>query len=164
MTIRDIRCYREARGGRLQVSGYSMASGATFTTGEPVVFDGSGFITEATTDPAGIAGIAAVPATDVDGISHVAGTIISIHEALQNQLWVCDNFATDGIGTAATPTQANAIGRTAGLVLRGAIWVVDTGAGNALLRIDDVIDANGWSVTNPLLRHGTGRSVVFRFL
>jgi len=145
-----------------------MASGATFTTGEPVVFDGSGFITEATTDPAGIAGIAAVPATDVDGRSLQVGTVISIHEALQNQIWVCDNFATDGAGTAATPTQANAIGKTAGLILRvvstGNVWVVDTGAGNTIIRIDDVIDANGWSVTNPILRHGTGRSVVFRFL
>jgi hypothetical protein len=164
VTIRDIRCYREARGGRLQVSGYSMASGASFTTGEPVVFDGSGFITEATTDPASIAGIAAVPATDVDGISHLAGTVVSIHESHPNQLWVCDNFATDGAGTAATPTQANAIGKTAGLILTAGRWVVDTGAGNTILRIDDVIDANGWSVTNPLLRHGTGRSVVFRFL
>lgn len=164
MSRNDIRIYSEARGGRFQCSGYSMVAGATFLPGEPVEFTGTGFIQEAGNNPSGIAGIAAESSIDIEGRIKPTGTVLSIHEPLSSQLWVCNAFATDGAATPATPNQANAIGRIAGLTLNASTWTVDTGAGNALLRIDDVMDRHGISITDPRFLRGPGFHVIFRFL
>lgn len=164
MSRNDIRPFRNARGGTFQAEGYSMEANATFLRGEPVVFNGSGFIAECANDPAGLAGIAQESSIDIEGRIRATGTIIPVIEPRDSQLWVCNNFATDGAATPATPSQANAIGRTAGLTLNGANWTVDTGAGNAILQIDDVIDRNGISLGNPSFIRGAGFNVIFRFL
>lgn len=163
MSAQDIRTYRADRGGKFQVSGYPMAAGASFLPGEPLVFNGSGAVVQATTDPASVIGISAYSSRDIDGNTVPTGSAISVIEPDNSQLWTCRRFATDGAGTAATPTQANAIGKTAGLTLSGSTWTVDTGAANTILRIEDVLDAFGRSVASPGL-HGTGNTVVFRFV
>ena len=160
----DIRVYRQARGGHFQCSPYSMAAGATFLPGEPVVFDGAGFIVEAGSDPAAVLGIAADSSIDIEGRIRTTGSSISVIEVNPSQLWVCDAFATDGAATPATPTQANAIGRTGGLTLNVATWTIDIGAANAILTIDDVIDRGGISVTKPGFVRGPGFHVIVRFL
>ena len=162
--IHDIKTYRESHGGKFQVSSYSMASGATFLPGEPVVFDGAGFIVEASADPSAILGIATESTIDIEGRIRPDGTGISVIEVQASQLWLCNQFATDGAATPATPTQANSIGRTGGLTLNVTQWTVDIGAGNAILRIEDVMDRNGISITNPNFVRGTGYHVIFRFL
>lgn len=162
MAARDIRAYRASRGAHFQVSTYPMASGASFSVGEPIVFNGAGAVTRATTDPPVVVGISAFSSTDTDGAALTTGARISVVEADDSQLWLCTRFATDGAGTSATPTQANAIGKTAGFTLSGSTWAVDTGAANQILRIEDVLDTLSRSITG--LVHGTGFFVIFRFL
>ena len=162
--LHDIRPYREAKGGRFQCSAYSMGAGATFLPGEPVAFDGTGFIVEASTDPSNIAGIAAESSIDIEGRIRPTGIGISVMEPLPSQLWVCNQFSILENGTPAAPTQANSIGKLAGLVILNNQWVVSTGAGNPICRIDDVMDKHGVSITNPNFVRGPGYHVIFRFV
>lgn len=164
MSRNDLRPFRNARGGHFQAEGYSMEANATFLRGEPVVFNGSGFIAECANDPSGVAGVAQESSIDIEGRIRATGTIIPVIEPRESQLWVCDRFATDGAATPATPSQANAIGRVGGLTLNGANWTVDTGAGNTILKIEDVIDRNNISVGNPAFLRGVGVRVIFRFI
>lgn len=164
MSRNDIRPFKEARGSHFQCAGFSMAANATFLRGEPVVFNGAGFIDEAGNDPSGIVGIAQESTINIESAIRPAGTIISIIEVQDSQLWVCERFATDGAATPATPTQANSIGRLGGLTLNGPNWTVDTGAGNSILRVEDVLDRNNISVTNPAFSKGAGVRVIFRFV
>jgi hypothetical protein len=161
----DIRPWRPDSGGFVEVTAFPLAAAQNFNEGEPVVFDGSGAIQEAADDPTTLAGIAATRSIDVDGVVRATGTPISTYRLSDSMTWVCRNFATDGAGTTATPTQANAIGQLAGLTLTGGgAWVVDTGTANLLFRIEDVVNASGVSITNPLFVDRTGVSVVMRIV
>ena len=103
-------------------------------------------------------------AVDEAGTSFATGTLATVTVGVPTQQFVCFNFATDGAGTAATPTQANAIGTLAGLTLASDVWSVDTGAANLLVQIDEVVDAVGRQITNPTNRPGAGLGVVFHFV
>lgn len=146
--------------GAVAPSDIPLASSSTFSRGEPVVFNGSGYVGDASTDPAAVAGIAMTNAQWPDGTSHVQGYGVRVRPLLKN-IWYCDNFATDGAATSATPTVANAIGQLAGFTATGGSWYIDTGAANLLLLIETVLDANGIPITNPG-GAGTGTRVLFR--
>jgi hypothetical protein len=164
MARNDIRLWSAPRGGGDNVSAFPLAASQTFAEGDLVIFDGAGALTIAATDPQVVAGIAAERATDVDGASRAAGTLLSVYQPVDSQLWVCNNFATDGAATPATPTQANAVGLAAGFILDGSgNWFVDTGSGNAPVQIEYVLDGSGRSVTDPNTNPGAGTAVVFRF-
>jgi hypothetical protein len=87
----------------------------------------------------------------------------SVYGIKPTQQFRTDNFATDGNGTAAVPTQTR-IGELAGLVLTGNDWFIDTGMANLILQIDDVLDANLNSITSPNLATGAGAHVLFHFI
>jgi hypothetical protein len=163
MAVNDIRALRSPRGGSFEVAGFPLTAAANINEGEPVVVT-AGAIVEAATDPVTIQGIAAGRTTDADGTVFAAGTPIPVIQTDAGQQWVCNNFATDGAGTAVVPTQANAIGVLAGLTLAGGVWFVDTGAANLLARIVDVQDAEGRSITDPNQNTGAGMAVIFRFV
>jgi len=163
VALNDIRAHSASRGGSQHSRAYPMAASATFLKGEPTVLT-SGALDECGDDPDFVAGIAMMRGTDVDGTALATGTPITILELAEDQDFVCNNFATDGAGTAVVPTQANAIGVLAGFTLDGdGNWIVDTGCANLILEITDVLNSQGISVTNPLHSYNTtGVSVVFK--
>ena len=160
----DLRPHRSPRGGHFEISGYPTATVTAFNEHEPLLFV-SGQVTLSGNDPAAIVGIAAEPNTDVDGAFLADNDTVGVYQVGGEELWISVNFATDGSSTATVPTQANAIGQPAGLTVDGSgRWFVDTGAGNLLVLIEDVLDAVNLPITDPALNTGPGRSVVFRFL
>lgn len=157
MAANDFRVHRAP-----SVAGFPQASAATFREGEPVVLS-SGGVTEASDDPATVTGIAATRAVNVDGTSLSTGARASVYELRSDTYFQTLNFATDGAGTAATPTQANAVGQLAGFTLTGGgSWVLDTGAANLIVRVEAVLDARGQMLGDPNVLPGTGAIVVFR--
>lgn len=164
MTAHDILPYTAAGGGSDNTSDYPLTASASFSEGEPVTLAAAGGVGEAADNPESIIGIAAVRSTDADGTAQTTGTPITVYRTTDTQQFWSQNFATDGAGTAATPTQANAIGESAGLDLSGGVWTVDTGKGNLLVRIDDVIDIHGFSIADPRTPFGTANAVVFTFI
>lgn len=166
MASRDIRPYK-SMSGHTELPKFQgpINASESFGEGEPLVFNAAGELAEAGDDPASVVGISAHRATDIDNIAFAAGTTISAYGVPDDQLYVCENFATDGAGTAATPTAANAIGVTGGLTFAGGAYSVDTGTGNTILEIFDVISTNtGDSISNPLISAHTADAVVFRFI
>lgn len=171
MARNDIRPALTTHGGTHLIKPLPMASGAAFSTGEPVVWDGAGGIDMAGDDPASIAGIAAAPSsttevsTFIRYLSRAAGTLIPVYDVDDETWFYCENFATDGAGTLVTPTQANAIGQPAGLNygLVADQWSVDTGSANLICVIEQVVDSRGNSITDPNIITGSGAAVVFRF-
>lgn len=139
---------------------------ATFREGEPVVLDGSNELVEcAVVDPPVITGIAVEPA--VSRSSMMAGLEISdtfrlVERWTPNNTFVCRYFATDGAGTLATPTQANAVGQAGNLYSNGTQWTFDTGAANNNAVGIDVLDGNGNSLQNDLVPNTAGAFVVIR--
>lgn len=167
MARNDIRPYLSSQGGHPRMDIAPLGSGASFVEGEPLVYS-SGAVSEAGSDPGSVAGIAAVPASPTAVSNFVrfaraAGTSIQFYPS-DDQKFICENFATDGSGTATTPTQANAVGQGAGFILNGSDWYIDTGAGNLLVLIEQVLDSRHNDITDPNLNVGTGSAVVFRFL
>lgn len=149
---------------------WPLAAGATFATGEPVFLNTSGDVAESGDDPApaSFAGISlgsgdTVGASDVTGTFRrkvgqfapgaapnlpVAGDLIPVAICMPGTVLWFLNFATDGAGTLATPTKANAVGEQAGLSLTANVYSIDTGvtSSNEFLRITRLIDANGEDV------------------
>lgn len=164
MARNDIRPFRSVQGGSDLMRGFPQAASAAFREGEPVVMT-AGALAEATDDPPVVTGIAATRAVDAFGTSFATGTMATVVVGVPTQQFVCFNFATDGAGTTATPTQANAIGALAGLTLDGSgNWWVDTGCANLLVQIDEVVDSTGRNITNPTNLPGSGFGVVFHFI
>ena len=159
----DIRPWRSPTGGE-EILSFPVTAAQSFLRGEPVALIAAGTLSIAGSDPASIEGIAAHQATDRQGTALAVGSRVAVTGTPDTQVWRCDNFATDGSGTAATPTQANAQGELAGLVLNGSDWYVDTGAGNLLVVIDDVLDENGNIISDIRTLFGTATSVLFRFV
>lgn len=159
----DIRPFRSTLGGTDNILGLPQSSTATFSEGEPVRLNASGQLIECTDDPPYCAGIAAAPAL-TSATMGVSGTFTApVVGTLPSQQFVCFNFATDGAGTAATPTLANAVGRRAGFTLASTTWSVDTGCANLFVTIDGVVDSVGRLINNPTTGAGTGFGVVFHF-
>jgi len=182
----DIMPYRGADQGSVlpPTDEFPLKASETFVQGEPVSLNNAGDLTESASAPAdedflGIAAMSGdtVGATDPNGIFRspeglftpgaspnlpVAGDLISIWRAKPGHKWVSRNFATDGAGTAAVPTKANAVGEVASLILASGNWFVDVGgSGSRVARIDKVLDAKG----NDIARSsGTGVFVVFEFI
>jgi len=113
-----------------------------FNSGDVVVLTAAGTISEASDDPASVAGVASEDSTDADGASYPAGRYLSFSSTASASCFITSNFATDGAGTAATPTQAN-VGDLAGLTLSGGIWSIDTGTANTPCEIMAVINWTG---------------------
>ncbi len=102
-------------------------------------------------------------ATGDDG-SVPTGTMIPIYKPDSGQLFITQNLATDGAGTAVTPTQAH-VGDTAGFTLAGGIWYLDTGTANIHVEVVAVLDGNGQPVGSSTARTAsTGVYVVFGFI
>lgn len=181
----DIMPYRGGSQGTIipPVEHYRLNASETFVEGEPVAVNADGELTESADDPAAedVIGIAAMSG-DTAGVTNTigiyrkrvgmfspgaspnlpqTGDMIQVWEAYQGHTFVSSNFATDGAGTLVTPTLANALGERAGLTLASGQWSVDTGTTNFLVRIVDVLDANGRSLQNG---GGTGARVLFKFV
>jgi hypothetical protein len=168
MARNDIRPFRPGSGGTQNQVAYPLAGSQTFEEGEPVVLSG-GSIQECATNPAVVAGISVgtsqgKDANGDDG-TRPTGTLIQVYTPTDEQLFVTQNFATDGSGTPATPAQSN-VGSQAGFTLDGSGgWYVDTNAVNKHVEIVAVLDGNGQPIGDTNVRTaGTGVSVVFVFL
>lgn len=181
----DIMPYRGGSQGTVlpPVEHYRLNASETFVEGEPVSVNADGELTESADDPAAedVIGIAAMSGDTVGSTNSIGiyrkrrgmfspgaspnlpqtGDQIQVWEVYQGHTFITKNFATDGAGTAATPTLANALGERAGLTLASGTWSLDTGTSNFLCRIVDVLDANGISLQE---QGGTGVAVLFKFV
>jgi hypothetical protein len=170
MARHDIALFRQVEDG---VGAYPLTAGQTFLEGEVVAVAAAGTLSEAATNPAVVTGISIASSQGVSATGEAGmladqvrptGTLIQFYKPSSGQLFACRNFATDGSGTAATPTLAN-VGDTAGFTLNGDDWYVDTGAGNKHVEITAVLDANGAPLGDTTIRTvGTGVAVVFGFI
>lgn len=167
MARNDIRVH-SAQGPNASAAtrAFPLAASTGFDEGDVVVVGTAGTLDEATDDPPRVTGVAATKSTDVTSVALATGTLAPVYLADPTTQFSSLNFATDGAGTAVTggPTQANAQGELAGLTLSSGSWIVDTGCANQFLRIDDVLDARGNSLTNPNVDNSAGVRVVFRFI
>ena len=165
MALNDIRPWRSPTSGEERLA-FPVIANATFLQGEPLRLSAGGALTTNANNPAAIIGISAVTAitNTFRNTSAAAGTMLTVYGIPDTQLFISDNFATDGSGTAAVPTQANAIQELAGLQLTGTTWSIDTGMANLIVRIVDVLDAQRNSITDPNILTTAGQSVVFKFL
>lgn len=164
MARNDIRFFGTVDGSEPGKGYYPLTASASFDEGDIVVVAAAGGLGEAADDPASVSGIAAMRSTDADGSVVTTGTPITYYTTADANLFVTNNFATDGGGTSATPTQANAVGAQAGLTRSSGTWSVDTGTANLLVRIEKVLDDKGHDISDPLSVAGSGDAVVFRFL
>ena len=163
MARNDILAYSSPRGGSYEVQMIPLGAAQSFDEGDPVVFDG-GALQEAANDPADVVGIAAVRSIDRDDVVRATGTLIQVTLGSPDQLFQTRNFATDGAGTVVVPTQALVIGFTAGLILTGVSWFVDTGAANHILQMESLLDVTGTDIANPNVPTTAGDRVIFRFI
>ena len=153
----------------------------SFVRGEPVQINSDGELAESGDDPVAVdfAGIA-LDSGDTVGATDAIGTFrqsigqsqqgaspnlpttsdaTKYHKVSIGSTVESGNFATDGAGTLATPTQANAIGLGAGFTLNGGVYSIDVGVTNNVLVITDVLDNNGDSIANRAT-NATGVTVV----
>ena len=163
MARNDILAYSSSRGGTYEVQSFPLGAAQSFDEGDPVVFNG-GSLREASNDPADVVGIAAVRSIDKDDAVRATGTLIQVTLGSSDQLFQTTNFSTGGSGVAVVPTQANAIGATAGLITTGGSWFVDTGAGNHIVQIESLLDVTGTDIANPNVLTTAGDRVIFRFI
>lgn len=162
MALNDIRPWRSPTSGEERLA-FPVIANATFLRGEPLRVTGGGALTTNSNNPAAIIGIAAHQATDVNGTAFPAGTMCTVIGIPDTQIFATDNFATDGSGTAAVPTQAN-IMDLAGFNLSGGVWTLDTGMANLLVRIEDVLDARRNSIADHNILTTAGQTVLFKFI
>ena len=181
----DIR----VRSGEHEIREYPLETGQDFEQGEPVVVDlASGEIEECGNDPVMVTGISAGSSQNA-GVAASAGLaiapdttlpdnhLIGVYLPTDNTLFQCNvggtlatgnRFATDGIGTAATPTAANAVGETAGfsVVTDGTenVWVVDTGSANAHVVIEALYNSVGENIKQVGARSTTAAVMTFSFI
>lgn len=142
---------------------------ATFNTGEPLQDDGSGLAEICADDPPAVLGIALEPAVSTSNrmnameVTATGDTRRLIDIPTPEKRYVARYFSVDGL-TPAVPTVLNAVGNTAGFSLIGVHWYVDTLAANTHVRIEDVIDAGGFSLLDDSPTPGVGDRVIFRFI
>ncbi len=145
----------------------TLTAATTILAGEPIVVTGGavpGRVTEAATNPATVLGVIAGTTVDADtGAAAPVGTSVTFYPAEPENEFKTTNFATDGNGTAAAPTIDN-VGDSAGLILAGGTWSVDTGAGNGIIEVTEVLNRQGFNIDDPHTVDGTGAQVLFRFI
>ena len=170
MSKGDFRLFREPSGRNPSVANYGLAGSQTFEDGEVVALDATGLAAEASDDPTTVAGIAAVSSQGRTSAglkgSKAAYSNCQLYLPEYGQIFITENFATDGAGTPATPTILN-IGDTAGFTLASGVWYVDTGASNVHVEIVDLLDVNKEPITSPLNMAAVGVTpfyVLFGFL
>ena len=148
---------------------FPVAASQSFEEGDAVIMTAGGALNEAADGPAAVLGICADPPTNalhstglvLGGTAAAAGTLVGVYIPTPEQQFRSNNFTVGG--TTTVPTQGNAINEAAGLALSGGTWSVDTSEANKVVMIDDVLDANGNSITDPNLLVGAGTTVVFHF-
>jgi len=166
MARNDIRIFLQMEGG---TAGYPLAAAQTFEAGEPVVAGAAGTLAECGDDPAVVTGISMGSSQGKDGNGDdgtvPTGSLVPVYKPSSGQLFITQQFATDGAGTSVAPTQAN-VADTAGFTLDGnGDWFVDTGTANLHVEVVAVLDGNGQPIGDSFSRAaGTGVSVVFGFL
>ncbi len=143
-------------------TGFPVTASQTFLAGEPVTLVAAGTLSEASDDPAAITGIAAHRATDRANASFPVGQRITVY-GIANTVFKTKNFATAGAGAAVVPTLAN-IGDLAGLTLSGGAWSLDTGTNNLIAEVTGILDAKGFSLSDPNLSVGVGVTVLFKLI
>lgn len=168
-------------GPYIRVERWFLNASETFAVGEPVYLNTDGEAQESGDDPAPTAfGGIALSSGDTARSSDPVGTFrrqvgqfqlsgdghtpttsdgVMVAVCMPGARIKCRTFATDGGGTSVAPTQANALGETAGLTLAGGTYSIDTGvtAGNEFLHIIEVLDDNN---ENIVFSGGTGTQVV----
>jgi hypothetical protein len=163
MAVQDIQHF-SAPNGDTDMRAYPVTASQTFVAGEPVVVIAAGTLSECADDPSAVTGIAAHKSTDVKGASLGTTHPITVYRGSPGQIFKTRNFATDGGGTAATPTLAH-IGDYAGLdFTSGTDWFLDTGQNNLICEIVGVRDAAGNNLGDPRVLPGTGVWVLFTFV
>ncbi len=163
MSDRDFAWYSSSD-GRPAITARPVTASQSFRVGEPVEVVAAGTLSESTSDPASVTGIAAHRSTNQNGTDFGAGFLVTIYQTSSNQIFKTTSFTSDGAGaTAAVPTAAN-VGDLAGLALTGGVWSLDTGTGNLICEITGVLDSNGRNLGDPNLLPGTGSIVLFRFI
>ncbi len=162
MAVQDLQHF-SAPNGDTDMKSFPVTASQTFVMGEPVVVVAAGTLSECADDPPAVDGIAAHKSTDVKGNSLGTTFPITVYGTRPDQIFKTQNFATDGSGTAATPTLAN-VGDLAGLDFSGGTWSLDTGQDNLLCKIDGVRDAAGNNLGDPRVLPGTGVWVLFHFI
>ena len=168
MARNDIRPFRPASGGTQNMVAYPLVAGQDFEEGEPVVVGAAGTLAECATNPATVSGISAASSqgktsVGTDG-TRPTGTMIQIYTPTDEQLFVTQNLARDGAGTAVTPLQTD-VADLAGFTLASDVWYVDSGAVNQHVEIVAVLDSDGQPIGDSTIRDaGTGLSVVFVFV
>ena len=174
MAARDLMPHVSPSGSPL-TSAYPVAAATTILVGEPVVLNAGGELVLAGTNPAAVLGVAAessvrsgshLPGGAYANTTFAAGRKVTVYKPTDDALFKTLNFARDGAGTAVTPAQTD-LGDQAGFTLVGGVWMLDTGAGNLIAEVEDILDAQG----NPIaiaagqsILFGVATTVVFRFL
>jgi hypothetical protein len=160
-----------------------MEGSETFEEREVVVVDTtSGEVEECASDPTTVLGISATStqnAVSNQGVSATLAdnTLIGVYLPTDNTLFQVNvggtlatgnRFATDGAGTAATPTAATAVGEEAGFIriTNGTedVWVVDTGAANKHVLIEALYNSRGENIKQAGATSTTAAVMTFSFL
>jgi len=168
-------------GPYIRVEYFPLNASESFAPGEPVYLNSDGEVQESGDDPTVVTFLGvAITSGDTarssdpvgsfvrrigqyqitgDGFTPTTSDMVAVAVCMPGASIKCRNFATDGAGTAATPTQANAIGETAGFTLDGSgNYSIDTGvtAAREMLQIVEVLDDNGQNI---VFSGGTGTQV-----
>lgn len=168
MSARDFAVFNSPLGAHVRAH-YARANDNAFRAGEPVFIDADGDLDGCADAPTTIAGIALEPVGSGNGFgnyrtgaAYAAGDLVSFIAATSDTLFVtaAGRFATDGAGTAATPTRTN-IGDLCGVSLAGGNYFLDSGEANKVAIVVDVLDSLGRSLQDSTA--GTGSRVVFKF-
>ena len=169
MSANDFQVY-SAGGDTVSRIGYrTNITAATYLTGEPVMDDGAGECVICGNDPAVVLGIAQEPA--VSGSNRMAALEITalgdvrrlVDIPTPDKRYIARYYSADGAALSA-PTVATAVGNAAGFSLIGANWCVDLLAANPHVVIEDVLDANMFSLLDDNPTPGAGVYCVFRFM
>lgn len=149
MAVNDLLPWLSADGGTHQVMQGRLKASESYLLGEPVYINAAGEISESGDDPDSpkFGGIAAHSADTTAAtrnpktrLVYAAGDLVSFWVFHIGDLIVCQNFATDGAGTAAAPLVAN-LGDEAGFTLSSGVYSIDVGTGSELVRIVDILNS-----------------------
>jgi hypothetical protein len=175
MAENDIR----VNSGTHEIRAYPVETSQDFSFGEPVVVDTtSGEVEECGSDPATVTGISATHTfnyvADPSGGTAVANnTLIGVYLPTDNTLFVVtvggtaaagNRFATDGAGTAATPTAATAVSEEACFIRASGNWFIDTAAANKHVLIEALYNSEGQNVKDPNATSTTAATMTFSFI
>jgi len=171
MSAYDFAVYSTVNEGASRQAFRTNITAATFRIGEPVTIVADEIVgsegSPGGVDPANIHGIAAEDAVSRSNMMaqlEIEDTLRLVELPTPDKVFVARRFATDGAGTAATPTFALVSGAPGNLVHDGANWTFDIGAANINCEGIDVLDANGNRLGDDRTNNVAGSMVLFRFL